>query len=44
MSRFLWLSLIAAIGISLLWWPAEKNHDVILDLINQERIWTFNPY
>lgn len=39
MSRFLWLSLIAAIGISLLWWPAEKNHDVILDLINQERIW-----
>lgn len=39
MTRFLWLSLIAAIGISLLWWPAEKNHDVIFDLINQERIW-----
>ena len=39
MSRFLWLSLIAAIGVSLLWWPAEKNHDVIFDLINQERIW-----
>lgn len=39
MSRFLWLSLIAAIGVSLLWWPAEKNHDVIFDLINHERIW-----
>lgn len=39
MSRFLWLSLIAAIGVSLLWWPAEKNHDVIFDLINQERVW-----
>ena len=39
MSRFLWLSLIVAIGVSLLWWPAEKNHDVIFDLINQERVW-----
>ena len=39
MTRFLWLSLIAAIGVSLLWWPAEKNHDVIFDLINQEKIW-----
>ena len=39
MSRFLWLSLIFCVSVSLLWWPSAKNHSSIFELIERERTW-----
>ena len=39
MSRFLWLSLIFCISVSLLWWPSAKNQSSIFELIERERAW-----
>ena len=39
MSRFLWLSLIFCVAISLIWWPGTKNHQSIFELIDRERAW-----
>lgn len=39
MSRFLWLSLIFCVAISLIWWPGAKNHQSIFELIDRERAW-----
>ena len=39
MFRFLWLSLIFCISVSLLWWPSAKNHSSIFELIERERAW-----
>ena len=32
MSRFLWLSLIFCVAISLIWWPGAKNEASIFEL------------
>lgn len=37
MSRFLWLSLIFCVSVSLLWWPGAKNQSSIFELIGRER-------
>lgn len=39
MSRFLWLSLIFCVAISLIWWPGAKNEASIFELIERERSW-----
>lgn len=39
MSRFLWLSLIFCVVISLIWWPGAKNQQSIFELIDRERAW-----
>lgn len=39
MSRFLWLSLIFCICVSLLWWPGARNQANIFELIERERTW-----
>ena len=39
MSRFLWLSLIFCVSVSLLWWPGAKNQSSIFELIERERAW-----
>lgn len=39
MSRFLWLSLIFCVSVSLLWWPSAKNQSSIFELIERERAW-----
>ena len=39
MSRFLWLSLIFCICVSLLWWPGARNQASIFELIERERAW-----
>ena len=39
MSRFLWLSLIFCVAISLIWWPGAKNEASIFELIERERYW-----
>lgn len=39
MSRFIWLSLIFCVAISLIWWPGAKNHQSIFELIDRERAW-----
>lgn len=39
MSRFLWLSLIFCVVISLIWWPGAKNEASIFELIERERSW-----
>ena len=39
MSRFLWLSLIFCVAISLIWWPGAKNQQSIFELIDRERAW-----
>ena len=39
MSRFLWLSLIFCVAISLIWWPGVKNEASIFELIERERSW-----
>lgn len=39
MSRFLWLSLIFCVCVSLLWWPGARNQASIFELIKRERSW-----
>lgn len=39
MSRFLWLSLIFCVCVSLLWWPGARNQSSIFELIERERAW-----
>ena len=39
MSRFLWLSLIFCVCVSLLWWPGARNQESIFELIERERAW-----
>lgn len=39
MSRFLWLSLIFCVCVSLLWWPGTRNQASIFELIERERAW-----
>ena len=39
MSRFLWLSLIFCVCVSLLWWPGARNQASIFELIERERAW-----